>query len=474
VLVTIASVDLGGTNTGDGTSLKPCHVGLPLQQFPGCFNFSTTPRLAYIGESNRQFATPVIVAVCYSLQNSGDPREKFAEMYASGPNEPPHRLDDASDAGILSPAARNCNTTPVIGAAPSNGLTRLASTSWRKVKTGLGSVFGVKTAYGVDLGLGGFMEAFSNVGPALAATIQPVGPTEVTLVGGGNFQAFVRVIGSNHHDNEHQNTIGLGGLPVQFQVASGNGTIAQLGDEIGGATQLSVITNTNPIDPESPTSGGGYAAVNWAVPSAPGTYQVSANGPVLGGPITFTVTVVPVNVIGLTSLERRMLSMQTGATVQLEVTGAEGGPVWSSSAPSNVQVTPGGLVTALVGGENIAGGDTSVITSTFGLEQSGPTLLVDSFHFDIFPRTTTLAWVPVSGAASYQVVTEFGNGATSPFCTVPLECGVWTARDLITTTDLSTTIGFVGQQPGRWRVTALNAAGGIISTSPYIYFAYVI
>jgi hypothetical protein len=170
-----------------------------------------------------------------------------------------------------------------------------------------------------------------------------------------------------------------------------------------------------------------------------------------------------------------MLSMQTGASIQLDVTGAEGGPVWASSAASKVQVTPGGLVTALVGGENIAGGDNAALTSTFGVEQSGPTLLVDAFNFDIFPRTTTLAWVPVSGAASYQVVTEFGNGSnTDPFCTVPVECGVWTPRTPITTTGLSTTFEFVGQQPGRWRVTALNAAGGVISTSAYIYFAYVI
>ncbi|HEV7389265.1 MAG TPA: hypothetical protein VGN73_11700, partial [Gemmatimonadaceae bacterium] len=246
VVVTIASVDLGSTNAGNGTSGKPCHIGLPLQQFPGCFHFTVTPALAPINENGDQFAQAVTVAVCYSLQGTGDAREKFAEMYASGPNEPAHALADANDVGILSAAARNCNTTPIIGAAPSNSATQFARATWSKIRTGLGSVFGVQTAYGVDLGLGGLTKRFSNIGPALAATIQPVGPTAVTLVGGGNFQAFVRIVGSNHHDNEHQNTIGLGGLPVQFQVAAANGTIAQLGDEIGGATQLSVITNTNP------------------------------------------------------------------------------------------------------------------------------------------------------------------------------------------------------------------------------------
>jgi hypothetical protein len=38
---------------------------------------------------------------------------------------------------------------------------------------------------------------------------------------------------------------------------------------------------------------------------------------------------------------------------------------------------------------------------------------------------------------------------------------------------LSFTFEFVGAQPGRWRVFALNQAGGVISTSPYVYFAYI-
>jgi hypothetical protein len=170
-----------------------------------------------------------------------------------------------------------------------------------------------------------------------------------------------------------------------------------------------------------------------------------------------------------------MLSMQTGSSIQLGVSGPTAVASWASGAPQSITVSPTGLVTAVVGGENIAGNDTATITSLLVGENPGPNLLVDSFRFDIFPRTTTLSWVPVAGAVSYQVVTEFGNAsANDPFCTVPADCGIWTPGSPITTTGLTTTIGFVGQQPGRWRVTALNAAGGIISTSPYIYFAYII
>src|SRR6186997_2399442 len=37
VVVTIAQVDLGSTDPTTGTETNPCHIGLPLQQFPGCF-----------------------------------------------------------------------------------------------------------------------------------------------------------------------------------------------------------------------------------------------------------------------------------------------------------------------------------------------------------------------------------------------------------------------------------------------------
>jgi hypothetical protein len=474
VVVTIISVNTGTSDPVTGAEAVPCHANLALQQFRGCFNFITTPTLQPIDESGTQFATPVTVAVCYVLQGSGDPREKFAEMYASGPNEPAHALRDASDVGILSPATRNCSSN-VIGLNNSRGVTGLASASWARMKSGLGNLFGVQTAYAVDLGLGGFISEFSNIGPALSAQIAPISNTTCPGCAGGSvIPVIVRLTGSNHHDGDHQNSTGLGGLPVTFTAALASGTLNLTGTEDGTATQLTVITNPNPLSVDLPNTTG-YAAASWTIPTAPGVYTLIANGPATNGPVTFTATVTAPNVIGLAPAEQRMLSMQTGASIQLAVTGPTGIASWTSSAPSKVTVSPTGLVTAIVGGENIAGGDNATLTSSLVNENAGPGLIVDSFGFNIFPRTTTLSWIPVAGAVTYQVVTEFGNGsATNPFCTVPTECGLWTPGSPLTTTGLTTTIGFVGAQPGRWRVTALNAAGGVISTSPYIYFAYTI
>jgi len=285
VVVTIADVNTGASDPATGSETIPCHANLLLEQFRGCFNFTTTPALVPIDESGTQFAIPVTVASCYILQGTGDPREKFAEMWSSGPNEPPHALPDASDVGILGPSARSCATN-IITLNNSKGVTGLANSGWRKLKGGLNRLFGVQTAYAVDLGLGGLTGGFSNVGPALSAFIEAVGATQLTVAGGGAVVPFVRLVGSNHHDGEHQNTIGIGGISVTFTPSAGT-TVSPQGTEGGITTPLTVITNTLPID-GGPTSGGGYAAVNWTLPSTPGTYTLTANSLATGGPVTFT------------------------------------------------------------------------------------------------------------------------------------------------------------------------------------------
>ena len=78
---------------------------------------------------------------------------------------------------------------------------------------------------------------------------------------------------------------------MTFTVAAGNGSLRLIGSELPGASVLTSITNTNPINPESPTSGGGFAPVNWTLPDEPGTYTLTATGPATGGPVTFTATV---------------------------------------------------------------------------------------------------------------------------------------------------------------------------------------
>ncbi|HJQ11598.1 MAG TPA: kelch repeat-containing protein [Gemmatimonadaceae bacterium] len=430
VVVTIAQVDIGTTDPVSGASTRPCHVGLPLQQFPGCFNFTTTPRLEPIDESGRQFATDVTVAVCYSLEGSGDPRENFAEMYASGPDEPPHALPEASDAGLLSAATRDCSTTPVIGEAQSRTLTRFASHSWRRIRSGVGALFGVKTAYGVDLGLGGIATAFSNIGPALNGTIAAVGSTEITLTGGGDVSPFVRIVGSNHHDGQHQNSIGIGGLPVQFTITQGAGaTLSPQGQTGGTATTLDAVTNRLPIDIESSTSGGGYASVNMHVPSTPDTYQLSVTGAALGGPVVFTVTVTPPADLTIPSTTPSLSPSAvstSGGTVTLSgwTIANAGGPYSLDGVESNgFYISTDPVITA---------SDTRLDGNVNGTE-----LQAAGGKFDWGARTLR---IPALSAGTYYVgilIDEANNVAESnetnnyvsiPVVVLPENTGSWTAK----------------------------------------------
>ena len=77
----------------------------------------------------------------------------------------------------------------------------------------------------------------------------------------------------------------------------------------------------------------------------------------------------------------------------------------------------------------------------------------DGAVFDHFPRTTTLEWALVPQAASYSLDLE---SCQNPSC---LEGQTNAYPPVIGLTSASYTFNFVGAQPGRWRVWAVNASG---------------
>ena len=287
VVVTITEVPSGETE-GSRNRTIPCHVGLPLQQFNKCFQFTTTPELALI--DGAQFARDVTVAVCYVLQGTGDPRARFAQLYSSGPNEPAHVLPEVDDSGILGAGARNC-TLGVIGFRSSNPVTQFATTGWRTLK----GFFGVQTAYALDAGLGGLVKRFSNIGSALTAAIEGFpagdgeGPIQLSLSDGVAI-GRARIVGSRTHAGETPGAPeGINSVPVTFSVASGNGTLRALNDEGGANASVTVLTGFF-----SSLEADGIASVEWTPPTVPGTYTMTATGPTTNGPVAFSVTVPPV------------------------------------------------------------------------------------------------------------------------------------------------------------------------------------
>ncbi|HWL40019.1 MAG TPA: hypothetical protein VNO75_07255 [Gemmatimonadaceae bacterium] len=318
VVVTITKVNTGGLGffkrasrqTQTGSTL--CHPTLELQQFEGCFNFSTIPELAPIAgnEDGDQFLLPVRVAVCFELAGTEDSREPFITLYASD-GEIARQLPEASDVGILDPEARNCAGSSPFGPGNDRGVRGVARSAWRIAKAGLDRAFGVKTAYALDAGLGGLIKRFSNISPVLVAEIEPVSETDKDVDAEEPTEIKVKVVGVPHHVHEEINTA-LPNMPVEFTLdpeeATCNGTI--VGSEGGVVNKL--------------TDENGFAAVSLAVTS--GKCAVKAlSKKARGGTKKFSATVVsepeiPNPILGFARTEFATVSGVTTARYYVPVT----------------------------------------------------------------------------------------------------------------------------------------------------------
>jgi hypothetical protein len=177
----------------------------------------------------------------------------------------------------------------VIGMTNRSPLGEFASAAWAKVKHGVSSVFGVKTAYAVDLGLGGYVTDFSNIGPAIPANLEGFGPTSVTFEQGLTVNLSVLVTGSHSHGGTDRPANGIDSIPVTFAVAPGNGTIRH-SDNLPPTDHFTVNT-ASLLDGE--TTVDGIAITSWTPPTTPGVYHMTASGPATGGPVVFTATIIP-------------------------------------------------------------------------------------------------------------------------------------------------------------------------------------
>ncbi|HKX27407.1 MAG TPA: redoxin domain-containing protein [Blastocatellia bacterium] len=88
--------------------------------------------------------------------------------------------------------------------------------------------------------------------------------------------------------------------------------------------------------------------------------------------------------------------------------------------------------------------------------------------FDHYPRETRLVWEMVSGAASYQVEIDFRSPSSPDWNNQLRGVSNWTAESKTT----SHTFNFVGAQPGRWRVWAVDAEGRQGAKSEWWEFVY--
>ena len=98
-------------------------------------------------------------------------------------------------------------------------------------------------------------------------------------------------------------------------------------------------------------------------------------------------------------------------------------------------------------------------------------------RFDYYPRTTTLKWGKVAGAVSYEVEVDYCQYSSSPNeCLQPaplvFSFPPGPGMKSNTTVETSYTFDFVGSQPGRWRVWAVDEDGRKGIKSPWRLFTY--
>ncbi len=101
---------------------------------------------------------------------------------------------------------------------------------------------------------------------------------------------------------------------------------------------------------------------------------------------------------------------------------------------------------------------------------SAPVLLspADGSEFDIYPRVTTLKWQAVDGAAGYlvEIMACSSSNPANCFSHPMIE---QTTRE---TTETEYTFSFIGAQPGKWRVMAVDSTGKPGMPSSWWTFSY--
>src|SRR5215471_1760383 len=94
-------------------------------------------------------------------------------------------------------------------------------------------------------------------------------------------------------------------------------------------------------------------------------------------------------------------------------------------------------------------------------------------RFDHYPRRTTLRWDGVEGAVSYQVEVDYcQNSADLNECRSPAPQILSFGPDKKPIIKTTYRFDFVGAQPGRWRVWAIDKDGRAGFKSPWRMFSY--
>ena len=488
-------VDIPAQTSGQvvAVTVRPCTdpngLGIDLPKFGNCLAVTADPPLA------APLSPPATVSICSLHDNIP------ALVHAQQDLVALHRQDITPGATLVSALPHSTDFCPKpIGAAPLPPARNWIEAGWRAVRHGVASLFGVRPLHAatamLDVGGGGETPTFSDFQFALPAKMAILTGAVQSVLPNNAVPIPPAVLVTDAADRP------VGGARVHYRITSTNGGSITPTDGIAFSdpvTGLATLTswqvgnpgdysveasgfgiadpqNNGPavgFDPFAPAVFPGNAALDMAQPEVPLgtghlTFSATALAPLLVRPVTTGFASAAGLVLPLT--QPNGLSMQSGTAVQLEVSPATA-VTWSSSDPLGTvgSVNTTGLVTMVQGNDDPAVAHELVVTAA-GTAAEGA-MKVNSYAFDHFPRFTTLVWRPATGAVSYDVEYEFGNGCTSGTAV----CTTWTPHSgsPATTSSPGYVFEFVGAQPGRWRVVAHDVLGGIICTSEWVYLNYL-
>ena len=218
-------------------------------QFGTCYTYTTSPD---VGE----FLEWVTVAQCRDQEAQAHPLEDFMQLAAWDENEPIRVLPNAA-----APEGLDCSAFSLASNGLLGTLRRMAS-----------AVFAPKLAYAVDLGLGGRIRAFSDIGWVVPLYAQKLAGDDQTGTAGTTLAVDPLVNTTRVHTH-----LDDGEVTGSALIQTGVDLVFTFIDP-NGVTTSTVPVTTGPL---------GEASMPWTLTQTPGTHTLRVTGEIIE-PVEFT------------------------------------------------------------------------------------------------------------------------------------------------------------------------------------------